>query len=451
MKEKDFENIGERLYKQEAEPPKDGFSKIRAMLVTPTSPTKTIIFKNWWKPLVILIPLAVYLTSSDTEFMQPIASTLLKNSLKDKSANQKENERTTYSTSETNFINEAPKQPELINRNKKEALSSYEQAEINSVEERTVDKIKIITTQTYQEVAEPEVKTQAEVKIDAIVKHETALLDSTSDLALKPITENILKNSSDIYQSAEVDSLEKKLKTSETPDEEIKNPMRFWRLSALFSPQYITKNIRPILNDEIFLASASKKSNAENVGFSAAIGIGRSITSKLFVDASLSYTQIKQAINLSYTTGKVDTMLAIQQPDQTIILKPVYEFTNREITQTLSYSGFRLAGTYYFWSHTRSRFNLSASVVANYLVSAHARQRIDNQWVDLNTNDIDKLTYNVSVGAGYSVLFHKGLELQINPTLTYFMKNKKSEALPYSNNQQSIGLQVMLFKKIGMP
>lgn len=83
--------------------------------------------------------------------------------------------------------------------------------------------------------------------------------------------------------------------------------------------------------------------------------------------------------------------------------------------------------------------------------SAQAKERINGEWVELNSDNIEKLNYNLSVGAGYSMLFNKGWELQINPTLTYFMKNVKNEELPYSFNQQSVGLQLMLLKKLGTP
>jgi hypothetical protein len=442
MKENDFDDIGKRLYNQEAEPPQDGFSKIRATLVTPASPAKTILIKNWWKPLVVLIPVMVYVTVNNTELNPNMASTSLISAVKTESSNQKETEGTTFTKStiaETKQTNDVRKQSYQVTQSKKQSLLSSAQSENNSVENRIIEKKETAPIETSEQSIQPE------------TKPETELISSPFTIALKSVTENIQQDSLLKDELAAVDSLEKELETEKTSDEKSKVNHHTWRLSASFAPQYITKNIKPLADDEVFLARARKNSNTENIGFNAAVGIGRSITSKLYVDANLSYTQIKQGINLSYTTGKVDTLLAVQQADQTIVLKPVYQFTNREIANTFGYAGLRLTGTYYFWSRANSRFNFSASAGAHYLVSAQAKEKINGQWVELNPDSIDKLNYNVSVGAGYSMLFTKGWELQINPTLTYFVKNVKNEELPYSYNQQSVGLQVMLLKKLSTP
>lgn len=442
MKENDFDDIGKRLYNQEAEPPQDGFSKIRATLVTPASPTKTILIKNWWKPLVLLIPVVVYLTVRDTGFNQAITSTSLTHAVKTEPSNQKEIEGTTITkstTAEAKQINDVPAQAELVSLSRKEPVSIHEHAEIVPNENEIVEKKETASI----EISEQTIQTEEE--------RETEAIQAPFIVALNPVADSIQQDSLIKEELTTVDSLEKEVKTEETPDEKSKSSTAAWRLSASFAPQYITKNIKPIANDEVFLASAKKNSDTENIGFSAAIGIGRSVTPNLYIDANLSYTQIKQAVNLSYTTGKVDTMLAVQQADQTVVLKPVYAYTNREIANTFGYAGLRLTGTYYFWERGRSRFNFSASAGAHYLVSAQAKERINGQWIELNTDGMEKLNFNLSVGAGYSILFNKGWELQINPTLTYFMKNVKNENLPYSFNQQSIGLQLMLLKKLGTP
>ena len=442
MKENDFDEIGKRLYNQEAEPPQDGFSKIRAALVTPATPTKTILIKNWWKPLVLLIPVVVYVTVNDTELNQTMASTSLTNAVKAESSNQKETEGATLtksSTAEAKQTINAPEQQEPIRLPKKQYASTTEQAEIIPIENEIVEEKETVSIET------------SEQSIPTEVKYETEGIKTPLIIALNPVTDSIQQDSLIKEELTTVDPLEKEVKTEETPEEKSKLSAPSWRLNASFAPQHITKNIKPVADDEVFLTSARKNSDTENIGFTAAIGIGRSVTRNLYLDANLSYTQIKQAINLSYTTGKVDTMLAVQQADQTVVLKPVYAYTNREIANTFGYAGLRLTGTYYFWTGERSRFNFSASVGAHYLVSAQAKERINGEWVELNSDNIDKLNYNLSVGAGYSMLFNNGWELQINPTLTYFMKNVKNEELPYSFNQQSVGLQLMLLKKLGTP
>lgn len=390
---------------------------------------------------MLLIPVVVYLTVRDTGFNQAITSTSLTHAVKTEPSNQKEIEGTTITkstTAEAKQINDVPAQAELVSLSRKEPVSIHEHAEIVPNENEIVEKKETASI----EISEQTIQTEEE--------RETEAIQAPFIVALNPVADSIQQDSL-FNELVTTDSLEKEMKTEETLEEKSKLSAPSWRLNASFAPQYITKNIKPVADDEVFLTSARKNSDTENIGFTAAIGIGRSVTRNLYIDANLSYTQIKQSINLSYTTGKVDTMLAIQQADQTVVLKPVYAYTNREIANTFGYAGLRLTGTYYFWTGERSRFNFSASAGAHYLVSAQAKERINGEWVELNSDNIEKLNYNLSVGAGYSMLFNKGWELQINPTLTYFMKNVKNEELPYSFNQQSVGLQLMLLKKLGTP
>ncbi len=442
MKENDFEDIGKRLYIQEAEPPQDGFSKIRAALATSAGPTKSILIKNWWKPLVVLIPVTVYITINYTEHNQSMASNSLTSAVKPEPSIQKETEGTTFTKSTTakaNQINNVQERTALVSQSKKKTRSSTKQVDIKAAENKTTGNEEFTSIETSEQSTPTE------------TNPETEPIPVLSAIALNPVAYNIHTDSLIKDELAALDSLEKELKTEITPDERSEVKHNPWRLSTSFAPQYITKNIKPITDDEVFLTSAKKNNRTENIGYSASVGIGKSVTPNFYLDANLSYTQIHQAINLSYTTGKVDTLIAVQQADQTIVLKPVYKFTTREITNTFGYAGLKLTGTYYFWQRARSRFNFSASAGTHYLVSAHVKEKVNGKWVELNPDSIDKLNYNVSVGAGYSMLFNKGWELQVNPTLTYFMKNVKNEELPYSYNQQSVGLQIMLLKKLGTP
>lgn len=63
LTDKDFDGIGKRLYDLEADPPEKGWDKIASDLnPTPGDPEKGGFLKrNWWKPLVLLIPVSFYL------------------------------------------------------------------------------------------------------------------------------------------------------------------------------------------------------------------------------------------------------------------------------------------------------------------------------------------------------------------------------------------------------
>src|SRR5690606_6012058 len=104
--------------------------------VPPATPTKTILMKNWWKPLVVLIPVVVYLTVNDTELNQNMSSTSLTNAVKAESSNQKETEGATITkstTAEAKQINDVPAQAEPVSLSRKEPVTTPEHAEITPI------------------------------------------------------------------------------------------------------------------------------------------------------------------------------------------------------------------------------------------------------------------------------------------------------------------------------
>jgi hypothetical protein len=65
MNDRDFDDIGKRLYDLEADPPKDGWDKIYPYLRQPgAAPAGKLVFlrENWWKSLFLLLPVAIYFT-----------------------------------------------------------------------------------------------------------------------------------------------------------------------------------------------------------------------------------------------------------------------------------------------------------------------------------------------------------------------------------------------------
>jgi len=460
MKERDFENIRKRLYDQEADPPKNGFSKIRSSLEPSGNSVKTILLKNWWKPLVLMIPVIGFFILNNSEQPQNLASDSPINSEKTESQKSKEDEysaNATINTESAKLIKEPISNKRLLNGNLSEqsktttadvihltiALENHESHLLRNQPDNKLDEEKRIPSELN---ASPE-------NAKPVLHHDESPEDNSrlfiSELNGEPLDDGIPLDSPLKADLTKTDTLQLSIMKEKERNENSETKQHAWRLSASFAPQYHTRNIKPNADDEVFIASATKTLNMENIGFSASAGIGKSIASNFYLDATLSYTQIQQATNLSYTSGKVDTLVAVLQTDQTILLKPVYEFTDREISKTFSYAGLNLTGTYYFWEGQRSRFNFAAAAGAHYLVSAHVKEKVNGQWIEQRNENIDKLNYTLSIGAGYSILLPKAWELQINPTLTYFLKNVSNQDLPYTSDHQTIGLQVMMLKKLG--
>jgi hypothetical protein len=221
-----------------------------------------------------------------------------------------------------------------------------------------------------------------------------------------------------------------------------------WRLSFSFLPQYLTKSITPVATDEVLVTGAGRSDSPDRLGWGFAVGGGKAVSPNLYIDAQLSWMQINQDIAFSYATG-VDTLLTVQQPDQTYLVSPVYRVQSREITSRYTYGGLRLGGTYYFWTNRKRRFNLAASAGVHYLLSARVREKVNGEWVILNNDNLNTINYSLMAGAGYNLNLNRGWELLINPTYTYFLREVKNNELPYDLNQRSVGLNIMLSRTLG--
>lgn len=222
-----------------------------------------------------------------------------------------------------------------------------------------------------------------------------------------------------------------------------------WRATFSITPQYMTKTVKPLPNDEVLMFATDAKSfYREHIGVAAGIGIGKAITQDFYLDAQLSFQKSSQSISYSYSNGKVDTLMATRLADGTILVSPVYELNTTEISADYTYSGLRLTATYYFWATPRGRFNLTAGGGINYLISSDIREKSNGQWVTVTDDYLNKTNYSLSISGGYNIKLGQGWELLINPILTYYPARERIRDLPFDFHQKSYGLNLMLSKNL---
>ena len=425
MKDSDFDKIGKQLHDMEADPPREGWEKIGAALRAPGAGTSQPWWKrHGWKPFVVLIPAALYLLYPTLRKQQAAGA-----------------------------IAEA-----TVEQPKTSASSAWD-ADAKAPRSTTDGKVTPPTGTARQNRQAPNTKTLPQTPATKVlVANDPALLEkenlqpaAAEENAGAPVlveipteskpdsTSNIAIVSTD-PQAA--DSLTQQQKENEP------RPRAQWRIHATVMPQYVARTVRPSLTDEILVTSVDKPLWKRQANVAFALGVGRSLAPNWYIDAHVSYTSVRQDIFFSYATGKVDTLVAVLLDDQTVQVNPVYELAYRQIQSRYDYAGIRLATTYYFWNSGRGRFNLMGGISSHYLVSARVQERVNNAWVSLSEDGLNRINYSASVGAGYSRLFGKGWEVHVNPTYTYFMREAKSKSVPYSINQRAMGLMVMLSKSL---
>lgn len=399
MKEEDLYKIGNRLYNHESDPPSDGWKKIAGVIHTPRSPaTFTWWTKRLWIPLILMVPVTWYVIAPDRDAKDPLIT-----------------EAVTHG---------APGQQPGPREKDAPATDSGLTAD-ESVEAHLSMNDGIDTSLTSQ--------------LSGAGDHSIIMLATTDGLTQA-------RDSTSLH--AVVEKIEE-----EAPGEETKEETRrgVWRINLSFTPSYVARSVKPIADDEVFVTKFGKddRNLAQRIGVGFAIGAGKAITKDLYVDAHLTFSQSKQNTFFSYSTGKIDTLVAVQQPDETIRLTPVYAEHHRGMKSQYTYGGLRIAATYYFLTKPHGRYNLLFAAGVNYLLSVDIQERVEGQWIDLPSKDLHKFNYALTVGTGYTLDIHEQWSLMINPVLTYNIRQVKNSDLPYRLNQRPFGLNIMLSRRLG--
>ena len=459
MKEEDFDQIGTRLYDHQADPPKDGWDKIAGVINTPNAPGKiSWLKKRFWIPLVVLVPIASWWIIAESKTQG--ASTTSVNfgdTLVAESA-----ERPIMDLAEALPI---PVSPPKLKRRPEVAEGQPADLSAESLKDMQDDRL-LTNVQTVNDNprAVKEKDERAHVLNADSVNYSEVIVEQT-----KPRNglQTIVPERADKETKQETKSLVlAKVEPSEASDtlvrskaiaqrqneehnqEETKQPA--WRLNFSFTPQYVTRSVRPIADDEVFVTKiqGDKGTFIDRFGLGFAIGAGKAVSTDLYVDAHVAFSQSTQSTVFSSSNGKVDTLLAVQQPDQSVRVIPVYEETDRETMSRYSYGGLRIAATYYFLSTPRGRFNIQAGAGIHYLLSANVKEKVAGQWIALDNTDLSKTNYTLTVAAGYTLDLNTRWALMINPALTYHLKQVKNDQLPYRLNQRPFGLNIMLSRSL---
>lgn len=477
MKENDFDDIGKRLHDLEADPPKDGWKKISPVLNVPQQGgTIATLRKHWWKPWIILIPASFFILFTGQDKSKQLSSSLAADSLMAKTWQQrtesssydittrslsveaKTNETTESKIENTDLVKSTTsvKSNSLLNN-----LVIEENTSSNVIrnDEQGIDNNQsLLNEQSITEIEKiSQVKEEATSSTIVLGDQREMNREQTLPIAFQHPSTDLTSPSSDSTAaglgSVLVQQENNFTDTTSLKDvlgkDEDKKAVGPWRLTASFTPQYSANTVKPLTNDEVLMTAVEELSDVQRIGLGFALGAGKAITPNFYVDGQLSFSELQHDIQFSYSTGIVDTLFALQQPDQSVRVTPLYHVDSREISSRYSYGGIRIAGTYYFWSTPRRRFNLTASVGAHYLLKAKVQERINEQWITLSNENLNRLNYSFSAGAGYNINLNKGWELMINPSLTYYFKEVKSQDVPYLLTEESLGLNFMLSKTLG--
>lgn len=482
MNDNDIDDIGKRLYDLEADPPKDGWDKVYAGIQASTLNGKpSFLRRHWWKPLVILVTSGTIWYAVSQNENKPSGAGQLSSTLST-SASSGLSDLTVTTDSQTT-LPQNEKGSSIDSQSKKEQNNTvqYRKSEtrVNANQNKKKFYFQSETRQRGTQLKPAAIPTDdstgSEVdngsSLDRVKQNSSVKISAVAD-RVQETTPSLLEHAEQVTRSNSVpvqhsDSTatpeevtkeepvkEQQEQIEETKEAPIVKPEAkpVSRLSLSFTPHYINKSVQPVGSDDILITRIANTSDnfSSRSGFNLGLGYGRSLSSNVFIDAQLTFTQLRQNIFFSYATGAIDTLVTTREAAGTYRVTPVYVVSNREVSSVYNYGGIRIAASYYFWQRARHRFNITGSASVHQMLSSRIREKIDNRWTTRSGDGINKSNISLGVSAGYNLMFAPGWELMINPSLTYFITEVKSNELPYKMNQRAVGLQATIFKTIGM-
>jgi hypothetical protein len=428
MKDRDFKNIAKRLYDLEADPPTNGWREIGSAVQTSTADSSWIR-KNWWTPLLIIpVFVATIITFNH---------------------HSKQNELfTELAPKATPMQSEASMIPYSDNTNQ-EALTPA------AKQKRTKEK----WTRSFKSEEKTSLISRIEFsKVNQIIEQKSeasnAFRKETSVYSTHPQLNNVLTEQNQdsvdsvimLVDTLKMEENNQNLVDKEESNEKVRKP---WRITASVKSQYSTKPSQPVANDEVMVTNIKKQKSFEQSGYGFTVGAGKALTKHFYMDGQLSIIKTERTTQFSYSNGEVDTLIAVQQPDQSVIIRPVYKIRNSEIINQFTYGGIHVTGSYYFWQKQHRRFSLTASAGAHYLLQSTEKERVNGEWSTYKYNNGNRINYSLMIGAGYSINFKHGWELTLSPTMMYYLKSPQRKELPYNFNLRSADLNIAVSKTLG--
>jgi|GEM_PF-2200958 len=489
MNEQDFDDIGKRLYDLEADPPKDGWDRI-APVIQVTSPGRgSWLRRNWWKPLILLVPATVYFAVDNNSEKQSIASINAmsetvahasgenQDNIQNKPDNsatadtdiKEENQATTSQLAAT-----TPKQTDgnetkttTTGMQKKESVTGRNSNSVTKARQRNESPTGSVTMTSHN--LHQDIKTNND-DFSTVRTYEESKVESSGNLKAKENEDSVVRQDVSVraQQEAFASGLMEEKKEirdtallavltidsaafepeSEAEKKEEETSQGRWRVHATFSPQFVVQNIRPIQDDDLLITEVGKNTRPSFNGFGFSIGAGRKMTDRFYLDAQLSIALSRQSIRYASTTGSVDTLIAERQPDGSVIVKPIYNQTQRETRAQFSSAGIRVGGMYYFLQRGRKSFSIHAAAGINFLSLRSAKEKADGVWSSLPNTLENNINYSASIGASYHLSFAKKWELMVGPAITYYAQPISMEGIPYNFSQHMFHLNLTISRNL---
>ncbi|MDJ1482494.1 outer membrane beta-barrel protein [Cytophagaceae bacterium YF14B1] len=229
-----------------------------------------------------------------------------------------------------------------------------------------------------------------------------------------------------------------------------------WSVGLFVAPRYTFRTFVPSTSDDIVIirmnnANSSLKDRLEYVW---GLNVRRDITKRFSVESHLMVSQLSEKLGYSYRTDHIEELIRTVTGTNQVTVTPVYETGQRQVVSDYTYSGLRIAATYYFKASGRHRLNLTMGSGVNLLLKGQTRQYVNGQLDQITTfpskeNVLKQVNYTILAGIGYNYMLNRNYELTIMPAFNYSLESTYTQQAPFGLRPYSVGVHLQLMRKLG--
>lgn len=453
LNDKELEAIRQKMYAHEETPPSSAWGKIQ----------QDIQYKPWWKRMpfwwtaVFVSGLLAVAMISDTiseekgeqYLTQASSEKIWKQESQKKPAVQKERLKLPNVQSDSS---KAQKQAIHPSESIKEAEKGFlaEEARIARDEKESLTEIStLVPEQKDMLIKWQEHENQVRPIAGQKPQMHAFFKAPKGSLMMLELLTNSKEGEEGMIDSSEKEFIGEELNNSIIPSREGKKGASYVGLH--FTPQYTYRFIVPTADDEIYVINiqSGNHSALERRGYSVGLQYGKSITENILLETGISLLSLSQDLTYQYNSGEVDTLVYNLQEDGRVILQPTLTERERTLSSQYAYGSLQLGMQYFFWQNQQRRFNLYLGGGMNLLVKGKTKEYVDGALIRTTRfpsedNPLEQSNYHLQIGAGYNRKFARRYELNVMPSLSYFLGSTYREREPLGIRSYTVGLKFQL-------
>ena len=230
-----------------------------------------------------------------------------------------------------------------------------------------------------------------------------------------------------------------------TSEEKNKDQKKRWSVAVYVAPQYAYRRVEANPNGELHVLSLHNKNKhfPERFGYETGVRTALPVSERLEIEGALTFSVHNERAAVTATTVSADSMVVQQSADKIVINAYTREQLH-EYKCRYYFGGLYGGGNYTVLKRQQSKWQLTAGAGLNYLFDGKVINESANGNVASYSKDLRKLNGYISAGLRYTHAVSPNVELQLGPSVQYYLNSVMPDQELISLKPFTVGLQAGL-------